>query len=82
MGWNITILAGATEQDVLEVVQGAPLTQSVEETIPHVGGVAHAKLQQGARLFPLLHEPHALGIEEFFNRGTIIFKRLNLTHIH
>jgi len=26
MGWNIAILAGTAEQDVLEMMQGAPLT--------------------------------------------------------
>jgi len=62
MGWNIAILAGSAEQDVLEMMQGAPLTQPVQKTIPHVGGIAHAELQQGTRFFPLLHEPHSYGM--------------------
>jgi len=43
---NIAILARTTEQDVLEMVQGAPLAQPVQETVPHIGGISHAELQQ------------------------------------
>lgn len=56
---HIAILTGAAEQNVAKVMERAALAEAVEEAVAHVGGVAHAELQQRARLLPLLHEPHA-----------------------
>lgn len=81
---HIAILTGAAEQNVAKVMQRATLAEAVEEAVAHVGGVAHAELQQRARLLPLLHEPHA------WQRAEKVTKRRNsgasevlqLTHVH
>lgn len=84
MRGHIAILTGAAEQNVAKVMQRAALAEAVEKAVAHVGSVAHAELQQRARLLPLLHEPHA------WQRAEKVTKRRNsgasevlqLTHVH
>jgi hypothetical protein len=56
---HVAILGAAAEEDVLELLEVAPLAQPEHEGATHVRRVLHRQLEQRAGLLQLLHEPHA-----------------------
>ena len=56
--WNIFILRGASQQDVLEEMQIGIFRKFVHEGFSYVGAVFQCQLLQRSRFFPSLHHPH------------------------